>query len=334
MKFFITLIFLLLSSTLTIHLKRKDSLNLQTMIPFTVKSISIEIGNTKTESKCLESFSADPLFSKFLSRFGLMNSVTVQEVLSSENPTYGIEFTRKEKVADCEDIVKKYFIQNKTGKYVLPFEYIRKVESVQDQSLFRNEFAEIILNTGKEDSNAKLTITFKYGIGKRSREHLIEVINAVKEKQDKQFKEVQTTVRDLVQEYNKLQMAQDLATKDAEEQNKAKERITQEISDLKEKQKQKEEKIDELRKKIEMLTKEKQDVLKDEEISVKNIKANKAILEKLQEHKSNQENVENMLDNLKPFITEEKMMSLKAKAVELVDNGKDLTEVIKKIRSS
>ena len=41
-----------------------------------------------------------------------------------------------------------------------------------------------------------------------------------------------------------------------------------------------------------------------------------------------------MLDNLKPFITEEKMMSLKAKAVELVDNGKDLTEVIKKIRSS
>ena len=90
----------------------------------------------------------------------------------------------------------------------------------------------------------------------------------------------------------------------------------------------------ELRKKIEMLTKEKQDVLKDEEISVKNIKANKAILEKLQEHKSNQENVENMLDNLKPFITEEKMMSLKAKAVELVDNGKDLTEVIKKIRSS
>ena len=217
MKFFITLIFLLLSSTLTIHLKRKDSLNLQTMIPFTVKSISIDIGNTKTESKCLESFSADPLFSKFLSRFGLMNSVTVQEVLSSENPTYGIEFTRKEKVADCEDIVKKYFIQNKTGKYVLPFEYIRKVESVQDQSLLRNEFAEIILNTGKEDSNAKLTITFKYGIGKRSREHLIEVINAVKEKQDKQFKEVQTTVRDLVQEYNKLQMAQDLATKDAEE---------------------------------------------------------------------------------------------------------------------
>ena len=160
------------------------------------------------------------------------------------------------------------------------------------------------------------------------------MINAVKEKQDKQFKEVQTTVRDLVQEYNKLQMAQDLATKDAEEQNKAKERITKEISDSKGKQKQKEEKIDELRKKIEMLTKEKQDVLKDEEISVKNIKANKAILEKLQEHKSNQENVENMLDNLKPFITEEKMMSLKAKAVELVDNGKDLTEVIKKIRSS
>ena len=312
MKFLITLTFLLLTTTLSIHLKRKEVFKDVSLTPFTIHEITID---SKETTKCLDSFASDPMFKN-------------KKAASLLEPSYGTEFTKKKGV-ECSDLVKKYFIENKDGKYVLPFEFIREVEPAQDQNKSDYEFAEMYLSTAKNETKVLLKITFAYGIGKYSRDRLLAVIDTVIKKRDKQYMETQAAIHGLVKDYNPLVKKESLSSLDVEQLQAQKIKMTNENSVLEQELKEKEGKIAELKKKIESVTKERKEVLKEEEISISKIKTSKEALAQLQLDKIDKEKVQVVLDNLKPFLTEDRMKQLKTKAVQLIDNGKDQEDVIR-----
>ena len=334
MKFFIPITLLLLASTFAIHADLKKSLRSEMtgIDAFNVGTMTMKKGNTEHSISCLTFSTDEPVFSQFSKDSWYDRNFHGDNAFEFKtDPIYGLVFIEKPN-SKCKEEIDDYFIKNEKGQYVLPFEYIRAYNP-GDYSF------KLFLSKQKEtELKDYLTINFLFRFNTPKERHilnfsyksLLDVVKGINEKKQEQYGIVQNEIDNYVKEYKALKDKEYGNKKKQKDLEESKTTMTKDISTLASQLKEKEEKSAETVKKTEVLKKEYQEQKKKAEMTDEQRKAGEKRLAQLKEE-SQKKKVKKLLENLKPFITNEEITDLQKSVKEELKSGKELTNVVNKI---
>ena len=126
------------------------------------------------------------------------------KLLSTTPLGYSFTLDNRAKRSDkIDEILMKYFVKQGANNYILPFYYIRKVNTKVDTGIKQLEYLSIDIAASKENERAVFNIYFKYGEGRKNRNFLYDLLNNKKLKVDSEMSQIKQEIKNIYEEYQK-----------------------------------------------------------------------------------------------------------------------------------